>query len=64
MGTQLGNIGLIHKDKGDLDEALRYRNEALKIDKEIGIHGKIERAAQNIKQVKKAIKSKAKEVIS
>jgi tetratricopeptide (TPR) repeat protein len=32
----LGNIGLIYRDKGDLDQALRYHQEALKVHKEIG----------------------------
>ena len=32
----LGNIGLIYRDKGELDEALRYHEEALNIDREIG----------------------------
>ena len=32
----LGNIGVIYKNKGDLDEALKYLKQALVIDKEIG----------------------------
>jgi tetratricopeptide (TPR) repeat protein len=32
----LGNIGLIYLAKGELDEALKYHKDALKIDKEIG----------------------------
>jgi len=32
----LGNIGLIYSDKGDLDNALKYHQDALKIDREIG----------------------------
>jgi len=32
----LGNIGLIYRAKGDLDQALKYHQDALKIDKEIG----------------------------
>ena len=32
----LGNIGLIYRDKGDLDEALKYLKDALRIDREIG----------------------------
>jgi len=32
----LGNIGLIYSDKGDLDKALEYHQQALKIDREIG----------------------------
>src|SRR5690606_22123349 len=31
-----GGMGLIYSDKGDLDQALKYLQEALKIDKEIG----------------------------
>jgi len=34
--SALGNIGLIYSDKGDLDKALKYLQEALVIDKEIG----------------------------
>jgi len=34
--SALGNIGLLYQDKGDLDQALKYHQEALKIDKEIG----------------------------
>ena len=33
--SALGNIGLIYSDKGELDQALRYHKEAIKIDKEI-----------------------------
>jgi tetratricopeptide (TPR) repeat protein len=33
--SALGNIGLIYKAKGDLDQALKYYQEALEIDKEI-----------------------------
>ena len=32
----LGNIGLIYTVKGDLDKALKYHQDAIKIDKEIG----------------------------
>ena len=32
----LGNIGLIYQDKGELDEALKYHKQALKIDKQTG----------------------------
>ena len=32
----LGNIGLIYSDKGDLDSALKYLQEALKIHQEVG----------------------------
>jgi len=32
----LGNIGLIYRAKGDLEQALKYQKEALKIHKEIG----------------------------
>ncbi len=32
----LGNIGIIYSDKGDLDQALRYLQQALEIDREIG----------------------------
>ena len=35
-GATLGNIGLIYRAKGELDEALKYHQEALKIDREIG----------------------------
>ena len=31
-----GGLGLIYSDKGDLDQALKYLQDALKIDKEIG----------------------------
>ena len=31
-----GNIGLIYRAKGDLEEALKYHKEALEIDREIG----------------------------
>jgi len=34
--SALGNIGLILKAKGDLDNALKYHQDALKIDQEIG----------------------------
>ena len=33
--NQLGNIGLIYRDKGELDEALKYLQEALEIFMEI-----------------------------
>jgi len=36
MSAALGNIGLIYSAKGDLDNALKYHQDALKIDKEIG----------------------------
>ena len=32
----LGNIGLVYKNKGDLDAALKYYEDALKIDRDIG----------------------------
>ena len=32
----LGNIGLIYRDKGELDKALKYLEDALKINREIG----------------------------
>ena len=32
----MGNIGLIYSDKGELETALKYHTEALKIDTEIG----------------------------
>ena len=32
----MGNIGLIHQDRGELDEALKYHKKAMKIDKELG----------------------------
>ena len=35
-GICLGNIGIIYMNKGDLDNALKYHREALKIHKEIG----------------------------
>jgi tetratricopeptide (TPR) repeat protein len=34
--SALGNIGLIYSDKGDLDEALKYHQDALKIDRDVG----------------------------
>jgi len=34
--SALGNISLIYSAKGDLDQALKYLQDALKIDKEIG----------------------------
>jgi tetratricopeptide (TPR) repeat protein len=34
--NQLGNIGLIYKNKGDLDNALKYHSDALVIHREIG----------------------------
>ncbi|MFZ2632340.1 MAG: tetratricopeptide repeat protein [Desulfosalsimonadaceae bacterium] len=34
--SALSNIGLIYSDKGDLDNALKYHQDALVIDKEIG----------------------------
>jgi len=33
--SALGNIGIIYRNKGDLDSALKYNQEALKIDREI-----------------------------
>jgi tetratricopeptide (TPR) repeat protein len=35
-GSALGNIGLVYSDKGDLDQALKYLQDALKIHKEVG----------------------------
>ena len=32
----MGNIGLIYSDKGDLDSALKYHQDAMKIHREIG----------------------------
>ena len=32
----LGNIGLIYSNRGDLDKALKYHQDSLKIDKKIG----------------------------
>jgi tetratricopeptide (TPR) repeat protein len=32
----IGNIGLIYWTKGDLDKALKYHEEALKLDREMG----------------------------
>ncbi len=34
--SDLGNIGLIYKDKEELDKALKYYNDALKMHREIG----------------------------
>jgi tetratricopeptide (TPR) repeat protein len=34
--SALGNIGLIYADKGDLDNALKYHQDGLKINQEIG----------------------------
>ena len=34
--NDLGNIGLIYRDKGEPEEALKYLQKALKIDREIG----------------------------
>ncbi len=36
LGHVLGNIGLIHQHRGDLEAALRYNQDALKIHREIG----------------------------
>ena len=36
VGNALGNIGLIYSDQGELDEALKYHQEALAIHKEVG----------------------------
>ncbi|NMC44183.1 MAG: tetratricopeptide repeat protein, partial [candidate division Zixibacteria bacterium] len=36
QATCIGNIGLIYKAKGDAEAALKYHEEALKIDREIG----------------------------
>ena len=33
---QLGNIGIILRNKSDLDNAIKYLEESLKIDREIG----------------------------
>ena len=53
-------IGLIYKAQGDLDQALKYYNEALKIFEEIGmpekigiVKGNIERVSQQIKKMEK-----------
>ncbi len=47
----LGNAGLIYEDKGDLDQALEYLNEALKIFEEIGMQPNVEQTLRNIKRV-------------
>jgi len=36
QGAAFGNIGLIYSDKGELDVALKYHKEALKVHREIG----------------------------
>jgi len=59
--SDLGNIGLIYKDKGDLDEALRYLQEALKIFREMGSKRGVKIAAENIKQIKEAMRSKTRQ---
>jgi DNA repair protein RadC len=55
--NQLDNIGVIYGTKGDLDQALKYYNEALKIFEEIGmtkqigiVKGNIERISQQKKK--------------
>jgi tetratricopeptide (TPR) repeat protein len=52
IANQLGNIGLVYYIKGELDKALEYYNRALKIFTEIGMTMEIERAKQNIAEVK------------
>jgi tetratricopeptide (TPR) repeat protein len=56
----LNNIGNVYYLKGDLDQALKYYNEALKIFEEIGmtkeigiVRGNIERISQQMKNKKK-----------
>ena len=36
MAIHFGNIGLILKDRGDLDEALKHHRDALRIHRELG----------------------------
>lgn len=61
LASTIGNIGLIYKGKGDLDEALRYLEQALKIFREMGSKGGVKTAAENIKQIKETVQSKARQ---
>jgi tetratricopeptide (TPR) repeat protein len=36
MGITLGNIGIVHADKGEYDKALEYYDKSLKIEEELG----------------------------
>ena len=56
----LGNIGLIYQAQGDLDQALKYLNEALKIFEEIGMPEKIGIAKRNIERISQQIKQMKK----
>ncbi len=53
--SQLVNIGLIYFDKGELDEALKYQKDALKIFEEIGMPALIEKVKNNIANIEKLI---------
>jgi tetratricopeptide (TPR) repeat protein len=54
--NSLGNIGLIYEAKGDLDQALKYLNEALKIFEEIGMTVQIEQTKRNIERISQQMK--------
>jgi hypothetical protein len=56
----LSNIGLIHSDKGDLYQALKYMNQALKMFEEMGMPEQIGIAKSNIERISQQIKKAKK----
>ena len=58
--SSLGNMGLIYQAKGDLDQALKYMNEALKIFEDIGMPEQIGKVKRNIERVSQQMKQMKK----
>jgi tetratricopeptide (TPR) repeat protein len=53
MANQLGNIGIVYQNKGELDKALEYYGKALKLNEELGKKGGIAAELGNIGNVYK-----------
>ena len=51
IAMSLGNIGILHKDKGDLDKALEYHDRSLEIKENIGDKSGIAMSLNNIGEV-------------
>jgi tetratricopeptide (TPR) repeat protein len=56
----LGNLGLLHRDTGDPDEALRYLREAHRIFAEVGASPELEKAGKLIARIEAATPPKPK----
>ncbi|GAI96510.1 unnamed protein product, partial [marine sediment metagenome] len=58
--NQLGNIGNVYRESGELDKALDYYQQALEIFEEIGAAVGIRIAKGNISNLKKVISAQDK----